>query len=143
MLTQDKWIWHGFPGHFCAARSCFFRLCTEIGDVFISTVGAYEPSKELIEAGLEKKGEWMDVGVNRKFETMVFMIKDRCKSEKCGCGQPKLYNYDLSCHGCNTAKEAREMHMERCMEWAEKDGIVPQETIEQMEEYEEHYYEDD
>ena len=101
-------------------RWCRFHMCTEIGGLLVSTVGAYvhprhSQGSEVREAawlGTHWPGE--DIGYNRKFETMVFAISGYCKSKKCGCGQPTIDPEELYADGCNDLREARQMHMKVC-----------------------------
>jgi len=120
MIDQKDWIWHGFAGHYCCGSSCHFRLCTEIGKIVVSTVGAL-PNK--IKIG---DHPYQEIGLDRKFETMVFKVIDHCKDDGCNCNQPEIDPYDIDFLSYNNALEAREGHMKLCMKWASMDGL-PQE----------------
>ena len=109
MIPQTKWQWFGYAGHFIAADSCHFRLCTQVGKYLISTVGEYfrENKREMI-------------GSNRYLETMVFKAGESCKESSCMCGQPKIDGSELDFDGYNTAGEALKGHMKMCRKWAKK-----------------------
>lgn len=69
------------------------------------------------------KGNWPgeDIGCGRKYETMVFLAGDRCKSKRCGCGMPSLRNAsELDFAGYMTAGAATKGHMAMCCKWAKR-----------------------
>lgn len=69
-MSEVKVTFRGWPGHFICAHDCYFRLNTllEYGDkkVVISTVGLLADPK---------KDKFMEIGLNRHFETMAFWAK--------------------------------------------------------------------
>lgn len=68
MIEVSMWKWRGLPGHFVLSDKCMFRLCTDIGDYRISTVGAlYQKAEDL---------EMSKLGYDRHYETMVFKLKN-------------------------------------------------------------------
>lgn len=100
----------GFARHFSAAAHCRFHITTEIGDVVVSTVGAY------VEPGSGSDG-WDDVGHNRKFETYVFRIGRPCTCES-RCGTRVVADWgaiDSRCYG--TAAAATDGHEAMCVKW--------------------------
>ena len=75
----------------------------------------------------QREEEWLrenwpgeDVGYNRKYETMVFRMKGRCDSPKCGCGAPLIEPSEIDSDVYNLPGPAREGHMKMCHTWAEK-----------------------
>lgn len=80
---QDKWEWFGTPGHFCSPQRCQFHMTTRVGKYLISSVGEYFSN------GIPLGGwEWKDleeVGLGRKYETMVFKFKGICRDKECDC----------------------------------------------------------
>ena len=107
MIPQDKWIWHGFGGHASVRDSCSYRLCTEVGNMVISTIGAY-----MID-GVEE-----DICHGHRYETVVFEIIDRCSVPGCGCGKPVHNGSEIERNAYHTAGEARKGHMDMCLKWA-------------------------
>jgi len=100
-------VWQGFAGHFIGAKKCLFRLCSAVnsGKYVVSTVGAYQQKDNVV---LE------DIGLGRKFETMVF----RAKKCWCGCGewvQRDAKNIDML--PANSPKGAKANHMKLCKKW--------------------------
>lgn len=60
--------WRGTPGHFIGANNCCFHLTTDVnGTHRVSTVGCYHP------LGIKSKRA-VEIGLGRKFETMVFAL---------------------------------------------------------------------
>lgn len=120
MIEEKDWEWDGFKKHFIGGGQCEFGLATRIGDWVVSTVGGYQPYKYLRDNDptinileIKNKLEYISIGFNRKFETMVF----KYKKPDCGCC---TFACDVSQeHGdffgsYNDAKEARKGHMEIC-----------------------------
>ena len=108
-IPKSKWKWFGIPLHFCAADQCYFRLSTQVGDYLISTVG------ELDMPNLPG----MEVGIDRKYETMVFKAGPPCAIKKCNCGIPSPANLtELEMKPYNTRKDAQEGHMAMCEKYS-------------------------
>jgi hypothetical protein len=106
----QKWKWFGFPGHFIAAESCQFRMCTQVGKYLVSTVGAYRPKA----GGLDQ-----EIGCGRKFETFVFKAGTPCAVKDCGCGMPDGGS-EIDSLSANDAGEAQKNHMALCRKYARK-----------------------
>ncbi len=109
-IEVSEYVWYGFAGHLIVADSCRFHLSTAVGDVLVSTVGAYKQPGS--------SNAWTDVGYNRKFETMVFPLGDPCR---CGesCGQRDVASWsDIDFAGCNTPADAMAQHMAMCTAWS-------------------------
>ena len=90
----------------------------------VSTVGAYVHPRN--SGGSEQaEAEWLkanypgeDIGLDRKYETMVFECGEKCD---CGCGGYRLADgNELGARGYMTADEATAGHMEMCNEWSTK-----------------------
>ena len=112
MIRQSEWKWFGHPAHFIGSRNCRFHLATVIGEHMVSTVGDYYP------ASLDGP---VDIGCNRKFETMVFALTGTvCESSDCECELPDINPQELDMRGYQTAGDAAAGHMAICMEWATK-----------------------
>jgi predicted MPP superfamily phosphohydrolase len=86
--------------HFCAVRSCLFRMATEIGTFAVSTIGDYRPDNS-------KNAE--KVGCDRLFETMVFRVVGR---HDCGC--PDLDMTELAMTPYDYPQDALDGHMAMC-----------------------------
>lgn len=68
MIPREVWKYRGLKGHHILRSRCRFRICTDIGQFRVSTVGAYYQFPE---------DEFMKmVGFNRHYETFVFRIED-------------------------------------------------------------------
>lgn len=98
----SKWVWDGYPGHFCCVDRCCFRLNTLVGSHRVSTVGCYHP-----EGG--DPDVLVEIGIGRKFETMVFNVDSN--------GEISDYN-EIDSAGYNTAEDAQAGHMKMCKRYA-------------------------
>ncbi len=138
MIVEAKWEWFGSPAHFICASDCRFHMATKIGRFIVSTVGEYLPdsavreilansrNKPLEGRGDARRADWMkkfgyeEIGYGRKYETMVFRTKGRCKAPDCGCGLPIIIPRELDMNSYNTAGDATKGHMKLCRTWASK-----------------------
>jgi len=114
MIERDKWEWFGMAGHYVCRHQCQFHLCTVIGDYMISSVGARVET--------QKSRDWVDIGSERKFETMVFKLnnQERCAAEGCLCEMPIDWDGNqLETRCCNTPGECQKHHMELCLKYAQ------------------------
>lgn len=143
MLTKQDWKWFGHAGHYILADRCQFHLTTQVGKYLVSTIGQlwsdesvrriiaeiYDP--EWWQQHLTLRGDAFDrlymeqfgyeeIGIGRKFETMVFLAGDPCRTPECGCGKPEITGAELGMKGYNTAGYAARGHMEMCEKWTEK-----------------------
>lgn len=127
-IPVAEWEWYGSAAHFICGRWCRFHLATKVGPWLVSTIGEYvhprhSGGNEQAEA-MWMKNNWPgeDVGLDRKYETMVF----RADGEvcPCGCGLPLVDGDCLGFRGYNDAKSAREGHMAECAIWAACDRVV-------------------
>lgn len=118
---HSEWEWFGHAAHFCCGQWCRFHLATKVGPWLISTVGEYVHPRhscgnERDEAAwLKKNWPGEDIGVGRKYETMVFKAGPICE---CGCGLPAISGHEIDFLPANTSKEARENHMRLCEKWS-------------------------
>jgi hypothetical protein len=125
-IPQSEWVWYGDPGHFICGRWCRFHLTTKVGAYLVSTVGAYvHPQRsmgsEQVEAEwLKKNWPGEDIGLDRKYETMVFHAGPECKLKDCNCGIPMISGEELDMLGYNTAGEAAKGHLALCKKWSKK-----------------------
>jgi len=117
-------------------------MTTEVGGYLVSTVGEYFPSESTREilatsrgvvlegrggardADYMKKIGFEEIGLGRKYETMVFKSGPPCSKPKCNCGLPCPEDYcELHSEGYNWPGDAREGHMKICQQVAE--GAIP------------------
>lgn len=118
---QNSWQWFGSPLHFICGNDCRFHLGTLLPNGFVvSTVGAYFPSHLISGGNVEKEGrefssidEGENIGLSRKFETMVFR---KTGEDSCGC--PMIDGQDLDMQGYNDHRSADKGHMAMCKKWA-------------------------
>jgi hypothetical protein len=69
-------------------------------------------------AWLKKNWPGEEIGVGRKYETMVFRAGKPCDAVGCGCGLPQIDGTELDFSGYTNAKDATEGHMALCAKWA-------------------------
>jgi hypothetical protein len=109
-------IEQGFAGHFIGADRCQYRRNTLVfttkGKIIVSTVGAMVPYNK------DSNKRWEDIGMGRKFETVVFNAKP-CD---CGCGEyvTKVEDGELDFAPASKPSEATENHDRICDEWEKK-----------------------
>lgn len=105
---------YGNAGHLCVSRYCQFHLCTSIlrddAHVLISTVGEYLPG----EYDYMRKLGYEDIGMNRKYETMVFTAGEPCE---CGCGMPETNGHEIDFDAYNDAQSANAGHARIVKKW--------------------------
>ena len=95
----------GCPGHFIAARSCYWRRHTQVGNYRVSSVGDYRPDHR---TGIR---ETIGAGPNAYFETMVFRTQGVQEPGNEGCGCRFVDDYSaLDCERYATAGEAQAGH---------------------------------
>ena len=144
-MKRENWVWMPHAGHFILGHQCRFKLNTYVGKYIVSTVGEYLPDSAIREIlalprniqlegmGDAREADWMkkvgfeNIGLDRKYETMVFEAGPVCDVEDCMCGMPTLKTCrELDFIGCNTRKEANQNHIELCSKW-DKIAKVPDE----------------
>lgn len=136
-IPKSDWQWFGHPGHFICADDCRFHLCTKVGDYLISTVGEMFPDESTREvyaksrgitlegrgdyrkADFLKKHSWVEIGYNRKYETMVFKAGEPCTAKDCNCGLPKIDGRELDAEPANDAATATQNHYALCFKWSQ------------------------
>jgi hypothetical protein len=124
-IPKSEWKWFGNAGHYICAQWCRFHLCTQVGPYLISTVGAYVHPRHGM-GSEQREADWVkanwpgeDIGLQRKYETMVFRAGALCIVEGCNCGIPCLDPAtELDMDGYNQADEATAGHMKMCEIWA-------------------------
>lgn len=127
-MRQD-WIWMPHAGHLIVSRDCIFHLNTYVNGFIISTVGEWWPDETIREihasvqnVPLEGKGDdrardflqkfgYMEIGADRKYETMVFKAK---KSEDDCCPYRQISGENLDMEGYNDPGEAYLGHLKMC-----------------------------
>lgn len=133
-MKRESWIWMPHPGHLIVSRDCRFHLNTYVGGYIVSTVGEWLPDSEVRDIlaksrgivlkgiGDERRYDFMkkigfeEIGLDRKYETMVFKAK-RIDSECCPWGQS---GHELDLCGYNEPEDATKGHMKLCKKWSEK-----------------------
>ena len=138
-MKKEKWIWMPHPAHFICSDKCQFKLATYVGKYIVSTVGEYLPDSQVreIEADvknirLEGKGDareidflnkigFVEIGLDRLYETLVFRAKKRKdeKNRKC-CPYEIIVERELDGNGYNTAADATKGHYALCEKWGKK-----------------------
>lgn len=142
-MKRARWQWFGHAGHFICGRWCRFHLATKVEKYFVSTVGEYwpeRPSREIHARFMDPKwlGEnqhlkgdefdhaflarfdYLEVGLDRKFETMVFKAGKPCKIKECWCGMPAIDGRNVDFLAANDPGTATKNHRKLCKKWAEK-----------------------
>jgi hypothetical protein len=138
MVARSEWVWMPHAGHLCVGNYCRFHLNTYVGGYVVSTVGEYLPdsiSRDVIadvrgiklegmgddrEYDFLKKIGFVEVGFNRKYETMVF--KAKASDNKCCPYVPSDWG-QLDMEGYNTPEEAAVGHMELCEKWSKRSDV--------------------
>lgn len=139
---REKWEWFGHAAHLVVSRLCQFHLATKVGDYLVSTVGEYWPSRSSREIHAEvhdptwlaknrhRKGDDFDhaymqrfgfeeIGVGRKYETVVFKATSRCTADGCGCNLPIPDDWTgLDFGSYNDAGSATRGHYAICEKWS-------------------------
>lgn len=124
LWPRAEWEWFGRPGHFICARWCRFHLTTLVGPWLVSTVGAFVHPRHS-QGSEQKEAQWLaknwpgeDIGVGRKFETMVFRAGEPCAENDCHCELPRIDGRELEAKGYQTFAEAQRGHVAMCERWA-------------------------
>ncbi|MCP3684722.1 MAG: hypothetical protein GY861_18800 [bacterium] len=109
MLDRKEWIYRGWAGHFLCSNRCSFRLHTLVGKYKVSTIGAYY----MRDIYANPIGDMQQVGLDRHYETMVFV------------GDDNFSNIDFNCFKHEGTPEesdekANKMHDEMCVKYARK-----------------------
>lgn len=115
-MSREDWIWMPHPGHFIGGFECRFRLNTKVGNVIVSTVGEYLPNHQIL--------EFVPIGINRKYETMVFKaVKSRHQ-----CCPWEMVCPELDMDEYNDPESAFKGHMRLCKKWDEM-KILEKKTV--------------
>ena len=135
-MTSKDWKWYGHPAHFVCSEDCRFHLTTLVGNYVVSTVGELFFDSEVRETlarsrgiqlegrGDARRADWLhkngyeDIGLDRKYETMVFRWSGKvCDLKGCDCGLPEISLSELDSRGYNNAGDATRGHYELCETW--------------------------
>lgn len=137
-VAPEKWKWYGNAAHLIVGNDCRFHMATLVGKHIVSTVGEWLPdstswdiyarSKDITLAGrgderrydFLKRVGYVEIGCERKYETMVFKAGVPCKSKTCGCGLPTIDGSELDFGGYNDAGAATRGHMALCRKWGRR-----------------------
>jgi len=128
MIPERKWKWSGIACHFICGSRCRFHMGTVVGKYLISTVGEMLDEQR---RGSLRTDEFYgmapeycaDIGYQRKYETMVFRLKQRRGKNRstCDCLRCRYDQMDqVDFLPANTAGEAERNHMKLCRKWARK-----------------------
>ena len=118
MITQDKWVWYGTPGHYVCANACQFHLCTKVGKFLISTIGEKVSSESIRKILGISGGAYEEVGCGRLYETMVFRWKGVCTSLPCNCRLPNIIPNEIDFAPANQRGVAAKNHLKICLKYA-------------------------
>ena len=136
-MKKENWIWMPHAGHFICGHDCRFHLATYVGKYIVSTVGEYWPDRQVreihaqvhdpiwygknrilkgdyFEAEYFKRFGYTEIGLDRKYETMVF--KATKSKEKC-CPY-EMVSGEKDFDGYNTAADAYKGHLRLCKKWS-------------------------
>ncbi len=123
------------PAHLCVAFDCKFHLATVVGDHIISTVGEWFPQEQMLQIIADQKGititgkgderryqylnkvGFQEIGLNRKYETMVFKATPTGESKCCPF---EISGPELQIRGYNEPDDATDGHYEMCEQWSNK-----------------------
>ena len=142
-MGKENWIWMPHAGHLCVGHDCRFHLATYVNGYIVSTVGEYWPDIEIRRSMAETemrfhpekkidltlRGDYfdheymkvfgfVDIGLNRTYETMVFKAKKR--DDEYQCCMWKVTGDCLDMEGYGNPSDAYEGHMELCEKWEEE-----------------------
>ncbi len=136
MSERSEWVWMPHVGHLIVGNHCRFRLNTCVGDFIVSTVGEYLPQESMWDIFAKSKGitlkgrgdareadfidrvGYEDLGLDRKFETMVFQSRTITNNSCCPFEPGSWENVDGA--GYNEAGAARLGHMAMCEKWSKE-----------------------
>lgn len=139
-LNKEKWVWMPHAGHFILGSQCRFRLNTYVNGYIISTVGEYVPDSEVrrifrksrgwdtyligdaeevdfIKRTGGAKGFGEEIGLDRKYETMVFKAK-RSKYKCCPWEMENPSSLDMDSY--NLSADAYAGHLKMCARYAKR-----------------------
>lgn len=113
MTEKEKWIWMPHAAHFICGYRCQFHLATYVGGYIVSTIGELPP------LGHEDECFFEDIGLSRKYETMVFGAK---KSKNVCCPFVQIDGNSLDFMGYNEPGDATNGHYKLCLKWSKKEA---------------------
>lgn len=136
-MKKENWVWMPHAAHFICGNDCRFVLSTYVGKYIVSTVGEYSPDREVKKIHAESRGvviqgrgDWWDanfykkfgfieVGLDRVYETMVFKAKKSGKDCK-GCPYTIESGENIDFGAYNKVGDAFKGHMKLCKKWGKK-----------------------
>lgn len=136
---MKRLTWMPHAGHFILGHMCRFRLNTHVNGYIVSTVGEYVPDSavrrisrdvrkwktdkigdaeeyDFIRRTGDDEGYGEDIGLGRKYETMVF----KAKKSKHKCCPYEMTGSELDFYGYNKAADAYAGHMKMVRKYAKK-----------------------
>ena len=139
-ITENKWVWMPHAGHLIVGSNCQFHLNTKVGKYIVSTVGEYWPDRQVREIHAKvhdpmwlvenksrlgddfdheyfEKFGWMEIGLERTYETMVFKARRDTQNKCCPW---TMVSGELDMDGYKFADKAYQGHLKMCRKWAQK-----------------------
>lgn len=140
--ASAAWTWMPHSAHLIVGNDCRFHLATVVanGAFLVSTVGEWLPSEsswdifaqsrgvtlegkgDARQADYMKKVGYLDVGADRKYETMVFRAAETVEHPCCPFTASDFSEIDS--RGYNDPAAARLGHMELCAKYDAKKARV-------------------
>lgn len=114
MFPRKNWKYLGFPGHFCEVHNCRFRLCTDVGEYRISTVGALYRERD--------QEHMSEIGSARHYETYVFGLVDGEISSLTEIDSDGIFFDHTKDDPYEADKRAEAMHDKMCLKYARIQG---------------------
>ena len=137
---KDELIWMPHPGHLIISNDCRFHLNTYVNGYIVSTVGEWWPDRVVREIHAEvrelkwlednkhlkgddfdyaynEKFGFMEIGMGRKYETMVFKAKKETSKQAMCCPYTQTGS-DLDMDGYNDAVSAFKGHNKMVKKWS-------------------------
>lgn len=132
-MAKNDWLCMPHAGHLIVGNMCRFHLNMLVNGYIVSTVGEYLPSEgsreihakvrgiklegigDARERDFLKKCGYVEIGCDRKYETMVFKAK---KSTADCCAWEQVGGSELDFDGYNDAGQAARGHLAMCEKWA-------------------------
>lgn len=136
--VERNWRWFGSAAHLIVSRDCRFHMATLVGKYLVSTVGEWLPDSSTWHIYAESKGitlagrgdertadflrrvGYVEIGCDRKYETMVFKAGPPCVAKGCKCGLPSIDGSALDFSGYNDAGAATQGHYRLCRKFASR-----------------------
>ncbi len=143
-LKREDWVWMPHPAHLIVGNECRFRLATYVGGYIVSTVGEWLPGESVREIMAQSRGitlegigdareydfmrkiGFMEIGLDRTYETMVFPAKTRSDVSRRCCPWECVHDKgEVDFDGYQDAVNAYRGHMIRCEKWSKENTDAP------------------